>query len=216
VAGLGPKLAQKIVARRDKVGAFSSRRELLEVPGLGPKAFEQAAGFVRIRGAAHPLDESAVHPERYALVERIARDAGVDVRTLIGNATLTSTIPWSRYVSDDVGVPTLADIRGELEKPGRDPRDRFEAPSFRDDVRTLADVRPGMTLSGCVTNVTAFGAFVDIGVHQDGLIHVSQLSDRFVSDPHAVARVGDRITVRVLEVDHARKRIALSAKTGAA
>ena len=213
VAGLGPSLAKKIVAHREKTGAFRSRRDLLQVSGLGPKAFEQAAGFVRIHDASNPLDASAVHPERYALVERIARDAQVDVRALVGNEDLAAKIPWSKYVSNDVGLPTLEDIRREVGKPGRDPRDRFEAPTFRDDIRKIEDVRPGMELEGSVTNVTAFGAFVDLGVHQDGLIHVSQLSDRFVKDPHAVVRVGDRIKVRVLEVDLARKRIALSAKT---
>jgi len=213
VAGLGPALARKIVAHREKAGAFRSRSELLKVGGLGPKAFEQAAGFVRIRGAANPLDGSAVHPERYALVERIAKDAGVDVRALVGNEELASKISWSKYVAGDVGLPTLEDIRREVGKPGRDPRDTFEAPAFRDDVRKIEDVKPGMELEGSVTNVTAFGAFVDVGVHQDGLVHVSQLSDRFVKDPHAVVRVGDRLKVRVLEVDLARKRISLSAKT---
>jgi uncharacterized protein len=213
VAGVGPALAKKIVAYREKVGAFRSRRDLLQVAGLGPKAFEQAAGFVRIRGASNPLDASAVHPERYPLVERIAKDAGVDVRALVGNEALATRIPWSRYVAGDVGLPTLEDIRREVAKPGRDPRDSFEAPTFRDDVRKIEDVKPGMQLEGSVTNVTAFGAFVDVGVHQDGLVHVSQLSDRFVKDPHAVVRVGDRIKVRVLEVDLARKRISLTAKT---
>jgi uncharacterized protein len=213
VAGLGPSLAKKIVGHREKAGAFRSRQDLLKVAGLGPKAFEQAAGFVRIRGAANPLDASAVHPERYPLVEKIARDAGVDVRALVGNEDLAAKIPWSKYVANDVGLPTLEDIRREVAKPGRDPRDTFEAPTFRDDVRKIEDVKPGMELEGSVTNVTAFGAFVDIGVHQDGLIHVSQLSNHFVKDPHAVVRVGDRIKVRVLEVDLARKRIALTAKT---
>jgi uncharacterized protein len=213
VAGVGPALAKKIVAYREKVGAFASRRDLLKVPSLGPKAFEQAAGFVRIRGAANPLDASAVHPERYALVERIAKDAGVAMRALVGSEDLAAKIPWSKYVAADVGLPTLEDMRREVAKPGRDPRNSFEAPTFRDDVRKIEDVRPGMELEGSVTNVTAFGAFVDLGVHQDGLIHVSQLSDRFVKDPHAVVRVGDRIKVRVLEVDLARKRIALTAKT---
>jgi uncharacterized protein len=216
VAGLGPALAKKIVAYREKAGAFRSRSDLMNVAGLGPKAFEQAAGFVRIRGASNPLDGSAVHPERYPLVERIAKDAGVDVRALVGNEGLAAKIPWSKYVAGDVGLPTLEDIRREVAKPGRDPRDSFEAPVFRDDVRKLEDVKPGMELEGSVTNVTAFGAFVDVGVHQDGLVHVSQLSDRFVKDPHAVVRVGDRIKVRVLEVDLARKRISLTAKTGVA
>ena len=216
VAGVGPALAKKIVAYREKTGAFRSRRELLKVPSLGPKAFEQAAGFVRIRAATNPLDASAVHPERYPLVERIAKDAGVDVRALVGNEALAAKIPWPKYVSDDVGLPTLEDIRREVAKPGRDPRDSFEAPAFRDDVRTIEDVKPGMELEGTVTNVTAFGAFVDIGVHQDGLVHVSQLSDRFVKDPHAVVHVGDRVKVRVLEIDLARKRISLTAKSAGA
>jgi uncharacterized protein len=216
VAGLGPALAKKIVAFRDKYGAFRARRELLKVPGLGPKAFEQAAGFVRIRAAENPLDASAVHPERYPLVERIAKEAGLEVRALVGNEGLAATIPWSKYVSEAVGLPTLEDIRREIVKPGRDPRESFAAPTFRDDVRTLADVKVGMELEGTVTNVTAFGAFVDVGVHQDGLVHVSQLSDRFVKDPHAVVHVGDRIKVRVLEVDLARKRIALTAKSAGA
>ena len=213
VAGVGLSLAKRIVAHREKVGAFRARRDLLKVAGLGPKAFEQAAGFVRIRGAENPLDASAVHPERYSLVERIAKDAGVDVRALVGNEQLAAKIAWASYASGDVGLPTLEDIRREVAKPGRDPRDTFEAPTFRDDVRKIEDVKPGMELEGSVTNVTAFGAFVDVGVHQDGLVHVSQLSDRFVKDPHAVVRVGDRIKVRVLEVDLARKRISLTAKT---
>lgn len=213
VAGLGPSLAKKIVAYREQSGAFRSRRDLLKVSGLGPKAFEQAAGFVRIRDASNPLDASAVHPERYPLVERIAKEAHVELRALVGSEELAAKIAWSHYVSNDVGLPTLEDIRREIVKPGRDPRDRFEPPTFRDDIRRIEDVKVGMELEGCVTNVTAFGAFVDLGVHQDGLIHVSQLSDRFVTDPHAVVHVGDPIKVRVLEVDLARKRIALSAKT---
>ncbi|MDB4945085.1 MAG: Transcription accessory protein RNA-binding domain [Labilithrix sp.] len=215
VAGLGPSLAKKIVAHREKTGAFRSRRDLLKVPGLGPKAFEQAAGFVRIRGGASPLDASAVHPERYALIERIAKDAGVPVTALVGDEARAATIPWSSYVSAEVGLPTLEDIAKELAKPGRDPRQSFEAPAFRDDVRTIEDVKAGMELEGTVTNVTAFGAFVDLGVHQDGLVHVSQLSDTFVKDPHAVVHVGQRLRVRVVEVDLARKRIALTAKTRA-
>ena len=213
VAGIGPSLAKKIVAHREKRGGFRSRRELLDVAGLGPKAFEQAAGFTRIHGAANPLDASAVHPERYGLVEKIAKDAGVKLSALVGDEAAVSKIDWPKYVSNDVGMPTLDDIKKELARPGRDPRASFEAPSFRDDVRTIEDVKEGMVLEGVVTNVTAFGAFVDIGVHQDGLVHVSQLSDRFVKDPNAVARVGDRLKVRVLGVDLARKRISLSAKS---
>lgn len=214
VAGIGPSLARKIVAYRNERGAFESRKQLLDVPGLGPKTFEQCAGFLRIRGGAHPLDASAVHPERYPVVERMAQDLGVNLSSLVGNAELVARIDWRRYVSDDIGEPTLRDILEELKKPGRDPRQSFEPPKFRDDVRTLEDLSPGMTLEGVVTNVTAFGAFVDIGVHQDGLVHVSQLSDRFVKDPTEVVKVGDRLTVRVLEVDTVRKRIALTARRG--
>jgi protein Tex len=213
VAGIGESLATRIVEHRNAQSAFRTRKQLLDVPGLGPKAFEQCAGFVRIRGGGHPLDASAVHPERYSLLARIAADARVKVEDLVGNPDAVAKIPWSNYVSDDVGLPTLQDIRAELVKPGRDPRDAFEAPAFRDDVRTLADLAPGMELEGVVTNVTAFGAFVDVGVHQDGLVHVSQLADRFVRDPHEVAKVGDKIKVRVLEIDPVRKRIALSARS---
>jgi len=212
VAGVGPALAKKIVAYREAKGAFTTRRDLTRVPGLGPKTFEQAAGFVRVRGGRHPLDASGVHPERHALVERIARDAKVELERLVGDEALVQTIVWSQYVTDDVGLPTLQDIARELARPGRDPRADFEAPEFRDDVRTIEDVQVGMELWGVVTNVTAFGAFVDVGVHQDGLIHVSQLAETFVKDPHAVVRVGDRVKVRVLEVDLGRKRISLTRK----
>lgn len=212
VSGIGPTLARRIVAYRDEHGPFPSRAKLLQVPGLGPKTFEQAAGFLRIRGAAHPLDASAVHPERYALVERMAKDLGVDVRRLVGDAALVARIDVRRYVGADVGEPTLRDILTELARPGRDPRDTFEAPRFRDDVRTLDDLAPGMELEGIVTNVTSFGAFVDIGVHQDGLVHVSELADRYVKDPLAVVQVGKRLAVRVVSVDRERKRIALSAR----
>jgi len=216
VAGVGPALAKKIVKHREEKGAFPSRKALLEVSGLGPRAFEQCAGFVRIRGGENPLDASAVHPERYALVEKMAQDAGLALADLVGDGGLVSRIAWPKYVSADVGMPTLEDIQAELMKPGRDPRDAFEAPAFRDDVRKLEDLAPGMELEGIVTNVTAFGAFVDVGVKQDGLVHVSQLADHFVKDPHAVAKVGDKMKVRVLEIDLARKRISLSAKSQAA
>jgi uncharacterized protein len=215
VAGVGPSLAKRIVAHRNENGAFKSRKALLQVPGLGPKTFEQAAGFVRVRGGEHPLDGSAVHPERYELVERIAHDLGVPVVSLIGNAELLRRIDRARYQSGDVGSFTLDDICRELLRPGRDPREEFQPPKFRDDVRTLEDLKPGMALEGVVTNVTAFGAFVDIGVHQDGLVHVSQLADRFVKDPSEVVKVGDKVNVRVVEVDLARKRIALTRKSGA-
>jgi uncharacterized protein len=212
VAGIGASLAKKIVQHRSERGAFKARRELLDVSGLGPRAFEQCAGFLRIHGAENPLDASAVHPERYELVERMARDLGVPVASLVCNRELVSRIDPKRYEGGDVGSFTLSDILAELVKPGRDPRAAFEPPKFRDDVRTLEDLRQGMELEGVVTNVTAFGAFVDVGVHQDGLVHVSQLADRFVRDPSEVVKVGDKLKVRVLEVDLARRRIALSAR----
>lgn len=212
VAGLSSTVAKRIVTHRDKKGAFKSRRELMDVTGVGPRTYQQAAGFLRIRGAEQPLDTSAVHPERYELVERMAKDLGVELSTLVGNAQLASRIDWRKYVTDEVGEPTLRDILAELAKPGRDPRDSFEPPKFRDDVRTMEDLVPGMELEGLVTNVTAFGAFVDVGVHQDGLVHVSKLADRFVRDPSEVVKVGDKITVRVMEVDLQRKRISLSAR----
>jgi uncharacterized protein len=214
VAGIGASLAKKIVQHRNQAGSFKSRKGLLDVAGLGPRTFEQCAGFLRVRGGEHPLDHSAVHPERYALVERIAQDLGVPVASLVGNDTVVAKIDPKKYESGDVGSFTLSDIVSELKKPGRDPRATFEPPKFRDDVRTMEDLKPGMELEGVVTNVTAFGAFVDVGVHQDGLVHVSQLSDRFVKDPSEVVKVGDKISVRVVEVDLQRKRIALTAKKG--
>jgi len=212
VSGLGESLARRIVTHRNTHGAFKSRKELMNVPGLGPRAFEQAAGFLRIHGAENPLDASAVHPERYSLVERIATDLGVPVSTLVGSHELLRRIDRARYQAGDVGTFTLEDILKELQKPGRDPRKSFERPAFRDDVSTLSDLKLGMVLEGAVTNVTAFGAFVDVGVHQDGLIHISRLSERFVKDPSEVVKVGDRITVKVLEVDMARNRISLTAR----
>jgi uncharacterized protein len=214
VAGIGPTVAQRIVSHRNEAGPFRSRAELVKkVAGLGPKTYEQAAGFLRVRGGAHPLDASAVHPERYGLVERIARDLSVDMTSLVGNEAAVGKIDLQRYLGDGVGLPTLQDIVAELKKPGRDPREQFEAPAFRDDVQSIEDLKEGMSLQGTITNVVAFGAFVDIGVHQDGLVHVSELSDRFVKDPNEAARVGDRVTVRVMSVDVPRKRIALSMKT---
>ncbi|HSU17031.1 Tex family protein [Longimicrobium sp.] len=212
VAGIGPTVAQRIVQHRDASGAFRSRAEVTKVSGLGPKTFEQAAGFLRVRGGKHPLDASAVHPERYALVERIAADVGVKVDSLVGDEAAISRIEPRRYVGDGVGLPTLEDILAELRKPGRDPRQAFEAPQFRDDVQKVEDLKEGMVLQGTVTNVVAFGAFVDVGVHQDGLVHVSHLSNRFVKDPNEVVKPGDRVTVRVLSVDVPRQRIALSMK----
>jgi uncharacterized protein len=196
VAGVGPALAKRIVAHRDQRGPFASRRNLLDVSGLGPRTFEQAAGFLRIRGGQHPLDASAVHPERYALIEKMAADLSVPVAALIGNRELVARIDRQRYEQGDVGSFTLNDILAELEKPGRDPRASFEPPQFRDDVRQIEDVKSGMELEGVVTNVTAFGAFVDVGVHQDGLVHVSELADRFVRDASEVVKVGDRLTER--------------------
>ena len=200
-----------------RVALFGDRRKLLDVSGLGPRAFEQAAGFLRIHKGANPLDGSAVHPERYDLVERMAHDLGVELASLVGNADLAKSVNVERYIDEAAGVgePTLRDIIAELDKPGRDPRQIFEAVAFRDDIQKMTDLVSGMELAGVVTNVTAFGAFVDIGVHQDGLVHISELADRFVKDPAEVVSVGDRLQVRVLSVDVARKRIALSAKLGA-
>ena len=215
VAGIGPKLASRVVAYRNEKGAFTGRHELKKVSGLGAKTFLQAAGFLRVRGAGHPLDASAVHPERYPLVETMAGDLGVSMKDLVGDSKLVERIEIGRYVGDNVGEPTLRDIIDELKKPGRDPRDTFEAPAFRDDVHEMTDLKEGMQLQGVVTNVTNFGAFVDIGVHQDGLVHISQLADRFVKDPNEVVKVGQKLTVKVLSVDLDRKRISLTAKSGA-
>lgn len=213
VAGIGPTLAQSIVQLRDKQGGLRSRADLQEVPRLGAKAFEQAAGFLRVRGGSHPLDGSAVHPERYALVERMAKDLGVDVRAFLGDETLVDRIELAKYVSDDVGMPTLRDIVAELKKPGRDPRSAFEPPAFREDLQKPSDLHPGMVLEGVVTNIVAFGAFVDIGVHQDGLVHVSQLADRYIRDANEVVKVGQKVKVTVQSVDLPRNRIALSMKS---
>jgi uncharacterized protein len=212
VSGLNSRTAASIVAHRDEHGAFRSRKELLKVPGLGAKTFEQAAGFLRIGGGEHPLDASAVHPERYPVVDKMAADAGCTVADLIRDPARRTKLDLKRYVSDDLGLPTLTDIMAEIAKPGRDPRQQFEAFSFTDGVEKMEDLQPGLKLPGIVTNVTAFGAFVDIGVHQDGLIHVSQLSDQFVKNAADVVRVGQKVTVTVTEVDLPRKRIALSMK----
>ncbi|MEI6891047.1 MAG: Tex family protein [Pontiella sp.] len=212
VAGIGDRLAKKIISHRNDHGAFKSRKELLKVSGLGPRAFEQAAGFLRIHGGTQPLDASAVHPERYKLVEQMAADLGEPLEKLLGHIEIVKQVNISNYVSDEIGELTLKDIVDELNKPGRDPREKFEAVGFREDVMTMKDLKNGMELKGVVTNVTAFGAFVDIGVHQDGLVHISQLSNQFVKDPADVVQAGDRIEVHVLEVDVKRKRISLSAK----
>lgn len=210
VAGIGGTVAKNIIAARDRRGGFRSRRELLEVPRLGAKAYEQAAGFLRVRGGDHPLDATAVHPERYALVARMAADLGVPVPDLVGDSALIDRIELTRYANDDVGLPTLRDIADELRRPGRDPRDTFEPPAFRPDVTEPKDLESGMKLEGVVTNIVAFGAFVDIGVHQDGLVHVSQLADRFVKDPSTIVKVGQKVSVTVMKVDLERNRIALS------
>ncbi len=210
VSGLGPSLAANIVAYRNEHGAFRSRKELLKVPRLGPKAFEQCAGFLRVRDGENPLDASAVHPERYDLVDHIAGDLRCGVQDLLRDSSLRSRIQPEKYLTDSVGLPTLQDILAELARPGRDPRQQFEVFSFQEGVEKMDDLKPGMKLPGIVTNVTAFGAFVDVGVHQDGLVHVSQLADRFVQDPAEVVKVGQKVRVTVTEVDLERKRIALS------
>jgi uncharacterized protein len=213
VSGLNATTAAAIVARRDEKGPFTSRAALKEVPRLGPKAFEQAAGFLRIRDASHPLDASAVHPERYPLVEKMAADLGASVADLMRDGTLRTRIKLQSYVTADVGLPTLTDILSELAKPGRDPRQQFEAFSFSEGVHQPGDLKPGMRLPGIVTNVTAFGAFVDIGVHQDGLVHVSQLADTFVKEPGTVVKPQQKVMVTVVEVDLPRNRIALSMRS---
>jgi uncharacterized protein len=212
VSGLNSRVAGNIVAHRDENGPFKSRKELLKVAGLGPKAFEQAAGFLRIRDGAHPLDASAVHPERYPLVEKMAADIGSTVSDLVSDSAKRSRIDLKKYATDEVGLPTLNDIVKELAKPGRDPRKQFEVMQFAADVHTMNDLKPGMKLPGIVTNVTAFGAFVDIGVHQDGLVHVSQLADTFVKNAADIVKPGQKVNVTVVEVDIPRKRIALSMK----
>lgn len=212
VSGLGPQLATNIVAYRNENGPLSSREDLKRVPRLGPKAFEQAAGFLRIRNGKNPLDASAVHPESYPLVGAMARDMACTVRDLMDYDVLRRRIDPAQYVKENVGMPTLKDILSELAKPGRDPRKHFDTVNFTEGIEKIEDLQPGMKLPGVVTNVTAFGAFVDIGVHQDGLVHVSQLSNRFVKDPRKVVKVNQQVTVTVLDVDLGRKRIALSMK----
>lgn len=216
VSGLTGTQAKAIVAYRDANGAFADRKTLLKVPRLGAKTFEQAAGFLRIPDGANPLDASAVHPESYPVVERILKKTGLDIKKLIGNEEVLHNLHAVEFTDEKFGLPTVTDILSELEKPGRDPRPQFKTAKFADNVHTLADLTPGMELEGAVTNVAAFGAFVDIGVHQDGLVHVSELADRFVKDPREVVKVGDIVKVRVLDVDVARMRISLSMKSKSA
>ncbi len=214
IAGLGPALAKAIVAYRAEHGPFQARAELKEVPRLGARAFEQCAGFLRIRGGREPLDASAVHPERYGVVTKMAKDLGVTRAALVGNEALAAKIAVAGYVDAGagLGLPTLQDIVLELKKPGRDPRAEFTEVGFDPNITELSHVKPGQVLHGVVTNVAAFGAFVDLGVHQDGLVHVSELANRFVKDPADVVKVGDRVKVKVLTVDEARGRIGLSMK----
>jgi uncharacterized protein len=213
ISGLGPQLAQNIVEYRNKNGAFKRRNDLKKVPRLGDKAYEQAAGFLRIRHAVHPLDSSAVHPERYSLVEQMAKDLNCTLEDLMKDDQLRKRIKLQTYISETVGLPTLNDILNELAKPGLDPRDQFEAFSFSEGINAISDLHVGMTLPGIITNITAFGAFVDIGVHQDGLVHLSQMSNKFIKDPNEVVKVSQKVMVKVTEVDISRKRIALTMKT---
>jgi uncharacterized protein len=215
VSGLNQTLASNIVAFRDANGAFKSRAALKKVPRLGPKAYEQAAGFLRIMNGSNPLDASAVHPEAYPVVERIAEAAKRPVKSIIGDSAFLRTLKPAQFADANFGIPTVTDILAELEKPGRDPRPEFKTATFQEGIEVISDLKPGMQLEGVVTNVTAFGAFVDVGVHQDGLVHISELADRFVKDPREVVKAGDVVKVRVKDVDVGRKRIALTMKSGA-
>jgi len=210
VSGIGLGLAQSIVEHRDANGPFKSRKALKEVPRLGPKAFEQCAGFLRINDGEDPLDTSGVHPEAYPVVRRILAAAKSDIKALIGNAEIVRQLKPQAFVDDTFGLPTVTDILRELEKPGRDPRPAFKAAVFKEGVEEIKDLKRGMILEGTVTNVAAFGAFVDIGVHQDGLVHVSAMSKNFIKDPREVVKPGDIVKVKVLEIEVARKRIALT------
>jgi len=212
ISGLGPQLAQNIVDYRKEHGDFKNRNELKNVPRLGDKAFEQCAGFLRIKDGEDPLDNTAVHPESYGLVEKMAKDLGCTVRELIDKKELRVKIDLKRYVTGNVGLPTLNDIKEELEKPGLDPRKIIKVFEFSKDVHSIEDLKPGMELPGIVTNITNFGAFVDVGVKQDGLVHISQMADRFISDPNDIVHLHQHVKVKVLDVDAARKRIQLSMK----
>ena len=212
VSGLGPTLAQNIVDYRTANGPFGSRRELLKVPRMGAKAYEQCAGFLRIPGAENPLDNSAVHPESYAIVERMAKDLKCTVDELIKNQELRKKIDPKKYITETIGMPTLTDILNELEKPGRDPRQQIKAFEFDKNVRSIDDLQVGMELPGIVTNITNFGCFVDIGIKENGLVHVSQLADQYVSDPTTIVSIHQHVRVRILSVDTERKRIQLTMK----
>ena len=212
ISGLGPQLAQNIVDHRKENGDFKNRSELKKVPRLGTKAFEQSAGFLRITGGTNPLDNTAVHPESYGIVEKMAKDLGCTVQELIEKKELRDKIDLNKYITDKTGLPTLTDIKEELEKPGLDPRKIIKVFEFSNDVHTVEDLKPGMELPGIVTNITNFGAFVDVGVKQDGLVHISQMADRFISDPNEIVHLHQHVKVKVLDVDMARKRIQLSMK----
>jgi uncharacterized protein len=215
VSGVGPALAARIVEHRNKTGMFKSREDLKNVPRLGDKAYEQAAGFLRIRESSNPLDCSAVHPESYPVVNRMAQKAGCSVSDLVKNSELQKQINPADFVTANIGLPTLNDIMAELAKPGRDPREKFEFFEFDKNVNSIADLIPGMVLNGIVTNITNFGAFIDIGVHQDGLVHVSQMADKYVKDPNTIVKLNQKVKVRVLEIEVERKRIQLSMRNTA-
>jgi uncharacterized protein len=214
ISGLNATLAQNIIAHRDAHGAFASRDDLKKVPRLGEKTYVLAAGFLRVMNGDNPLDASAVHPETYPLVQRIAADTGRDIRSLIGDSSFLRRLDPKAFTDEFFGLPTVTDILRELDKPGRDPRPEFKTATFQDGVESLKDLQPGMLLEGVVTNVTNFGAFVDIGVHQDGLVHISALAEKFVKDPREVVKAGDVVKVKVMEVDIPRKRVGLSMRLG--
>lgn len=212
ISGLGPQLAQNIVDYRKEHGGFTSRKQLMEVPRMGAKAFEQSAGFLRIPGAKNPLDNSAVHPESYYIVEKMASDLKCDVSSMINSELITKQIELTKYVSDKVGLPTLTDILKELAKPGRDPREKIKVLSFDENLKSIEDLRTGMVVPGIITNITRFGAFVDIGIKENGLIHVSEMANKYIDDPGKVVKLNQHVKVKIIEVDLVRKRIQLSMK----